>query len=396
MSQDRSVVVTGVGIVCAFGDDPAVVWSQLLAGSVSTRALSRFDTTALSVNDGAELPAGLVDAESSSLPAEWAARAAVSAVADAGLDRSCVDPTRAGVCFGSVLAARGAMDRWLLRQASDDPGPFARSWTSPSALSRLPARRLGFAGPNCVIATACAAGNSAISYATRALHADRADVMVAGGTEEISQTALMVFDALRALTPDRVRPFDRRRQGLLLGEGAAALVLERESDARARGATIHGRVLGHANVADGHHMTAPRPDGRGAARAMATALADAGVTPSDVDHVSAHGTGTPANDAAEALALREVFGPSLDSVPVTALKSMLGHSQGAASAIEAIACLWTMRDGAIPPTANVAEVDPSFELDLVTDAARHGRVDIAVSNAFGFGGNIECLVLGAP
>jgi 3-oxoacyl-[acyl-carrier-protein] synthase II len=220
--------------------------------------------------------------------------------------------------------------------------------------------------------------------------------MVVGGADELSQAMLMMFDSFRLLAPDAVRPFDRARTGLMLGEGAAALVLERETDAQARGAKIHGLVLGHANVADAHHVTAPHPEGRGAIRAMRQALARAGVEAVDVDHVSAHGTGTPANDAVEARAIRAVLGAATDNVPVTALKSMLGHPQGAASAIEAVGCMLTIRDGLIPPVANHETRDPACDIDVVVGRARKRSVRVALSNAFGFGGNIECVVFGAP
>jgi 3-oxoacyl-(acyl-carrier-protein) synthase len=219
--------------------------------------------------------------------------------------------------------------------------------------------------------------------------------MVVGGADEISQAMLMMFDSFGLLAPDAVRPFDAEREGLLLGEGAAAFVLEREADARARGARIHGRLLGWANVADAFHITSPHPEARGAIRAMRRALARADVEASAVDHVSAHGTGTPANDAVEAHAIRAVLGGGADEVPVTALKSLLGHAQGAASALEAAACLLTIRDGLVPPVGNYTTRDPACDVDVVAGTARAVPVEIALSNAFGFGGNIECVVFGA-
>jgi 3-oxoacyl-(acyl-carrier-protein) synthase len=247
-----------------------------------------------------------------------------------------------------------------------------------------------------VVATACAAGNSAIAFGVDALRSHRADAMVVGGVDEISQGNLLIFNSFRALAPDCVRPFDANRQGLLLGEGAAALCLEREDDARARGASILGRILACANVGEAHHMTAPRSDGEGARRAISTALNGAEIEAADVDHISAHGTGTRANDIAEARAIRGALGPHAERTPVTALKSALGHSQGAASAIEAVICLLAIRDGVIPPTANYENPDPECDLDVVHGKSRDARIRVALSNAFGFGGNIECLLLGAP
>jgi 3-oxoacyl-[acyl-carrier-protein] synthase II len=219
--------------------------------------------------------------------------------------------------------------------------------------------------------------------------------MVVAGADELSQAMLFMFDSFKSLAPDAIRPFDRDRRGLLLGEGAAALVLERARDARARGAPAHGRVLGCANFADAHHMTAPDPGGRGAVRAMLRALERAGVSPADVDHISAHGTGTPANDAVEASAIRAVFGANGERPTVSALKSILGHTQGAAGAVEAVACLLAIRDSLAPPIANHESADDGCDLDLVVGEARKARVEVALSNAFGFGGNIECAVFGA-
>ncbi len=328
-----------------------------------------------------------------------------------------IEPQRIGICFGTVMATRPAIERTLLDRCRPDSAPpedFQRDgprpghsqpddqlrgprpvWMSPSRVTRTPARALGLGGPNCVIATACAAGNSAIAYAAAALRDGRADAMVAGGADELSGAMLMMFDSFRALAPDVVRPFDANRRGLLLAEGAAALVLEREHDARARGARIYGRVLGWANRADAHHMTAPHPEGHGAMNAMRAALERAELSPGDIDFISAHGTGTPSNDLVEARAIRGVFGDCADHIPVSALKGSLGHAQGAASAIEAVGCLLALRDGVVPPTANHLIRDPDCDIDVVAGDARRGTLRFALNNAFGFGGNIECVVFGA-
>jgi 3-oxoacyl-(acyl-carrier-protein) synthase len=411
MSAPAAIVVTGIGVRSPLGADAEAFWQRALAGEVATRPLTRFDTSRLSVDRGGEMgdarvPEALGAASAddgrvgaggdSPLAVRLAEQAAAAAVDDASLTPDAAAPERVGVCFGTVMGTRPAVERWLARDpAAREPADRA-AWADPSLLSRAPARRLGLRGPTCVVATACAAGNSAIAWGAEALRAGRADAMVVGGADELSLAMLMMFDSFRLLASDAVKPFDRTREGLLLGEGAAALVLEREPDARARGARIHGRILGHANVADAHHMTAPHPDGRGATRAMRRALADADVEASAVDHVSAHGTGTPANDAVEAQAIRTVLGSATDATPVTALKSMLGHAQGAASAIEGAACLLAIRDGRIPPVANYAAPDPACDVDVVAGEARRTPVAVALSNAFGFGGNIECVVFGAP
>jgi 3-oxoacyl-[acyl-carrier-protein] synthase II len=387
-----------MGVISPLGDTTEKFWESISAGIDGIGELTRFDTSMLSSKRGAEIPAQNDEArphQDSPLAVHWAATVAEQATEDANLTRTDMDSQRVGVCFGTVMGTRSNVDDWLLdEKRSEDSAPARHAWTVPALLSREPARRLGFDGPNCVIATACAAGNSAIAYGAEALQHDRADAMVVGGVDEISQATLLVFNSFRALAPQWVQPFDAQRQGLMLGEGAAAMVLEREEDARARGAKIHGRVLGHSNVGDAHHMTAPHPQGRGAIRSMRQALTRAGLGPSDVDHVNAHGTGTPANDAVEALAIREVLGTRADHVPVTALKSMLGHAQGGASALEAVASLLTMRDNLIPPTAHYETPDPACNLDIVVGSARRGNIRTTLTNAFGFWGNIECVVLG--
>jgi 3-oxoacyl-(acyl-carrier-protein) synthase len=201
-----------------------------------------------------------------------------------------------------------------------------------------------------------------------------------------------MFNSFRALAPEAVQPFDKNRRGLMLSEGAAALVLESYEHAKGRGASIYGEVLGHGNFADAHHMTAPHPEGLGAARSMSRALEMSGVSPAEVDFISAHGTGTPVNDLTESKAIRTVFGSAADSVPVSSIKSMLGHMQGAAGAVEAAACLLAIRDGVIPPNVNYEEPDPECDLNIVANAPRRQKVGVALNNAFGFGGNISCVV----
>lgn len=261
-----------------------------------------------------------------------------------------------------------------------------------TVVSRAVAAEFGLLGPNMTIPTACASGNSAIGYALDMIRAGRVNAMVAGGADELSATMFMMFNSFRALAPDVVRPFDKNRKGLMLSEGAAALLLESYEHARERGAFIHGEVLGHGNYADAYHMTAPHPQGLGAIRSMQKALDESGISPGDVDYISAHGTGTPINDVIESKAIRAVFGGAADSIPVSSLKSMLGHTQGAASAIEAVSCLLAIRDSVVPPNVNFEEADPECELDVVANTPRTKKVSIALNNAFGFGGNISCVV----
>jgi 3-oxoacyl-[acyl-carrier-protein] synthase II len=384
-----------MGVVTTLGCDVETFWLALQRGEVGTHELEHFDTSMLATHRGGELT-GLRDLRDEftapPLALELATTTATSAAQDARLAGSGIEPDRVGVVFGTVMGTRPVVERWLANPQTQTGGDL--TWTSSAALSRAAASRLGFGGPNCVISTACASGNSAISFAADALLSGQADAMIAGGSDELSHAMLMMFDSLRALSPDVVRPFDTNRRGLMLAEGAAALVLERESDAVARKAPIYGRVAGWSNVADAHHITAPHPKGDGATRSIRAALAQAGASAHDVDYVCAHGTGTPSNDIVEATAIHSVFGTHTTHTPVSSLKGALGHAQGAASTIEALCCLLAMRDGIVPLTANCDTPDPTCDLDIVTRRPRAAKLRLVLSNAFGFGGNVECIALG--
>jgi 3-oxoacyl-[acyl-carrier-protein] synthase II len=249
------------------------------------------------------------------------------------------------------------------------------------------ASEVGFAAGAVMIPTACAAGNYAIAHAADRLAAGRADLMLAGGADAFSRITFTGFARLGAIAPDVCRPFDRHRKGMIPGEGAAVLVLEPLGRALARGATIYAEVAGYGLSCDAHHMTAAHPEGDGAARAMEQALAAAGLAPDDVSYVSAHGTGTPVNDRLEAAAVRRVFGARARRVPTSSIKSMLGHTMGAASAIEAAACALACATDRLPPTIHFEEPDPECDLDVVPNQAREVAVEVAMNNAYAFGGN---------
>lgn len=389
------VVVTGLGVVTPVGVGVGAFWEALLSGRSGTDDLTLFDTSDYFTHRGGEVKdwAGETPRDGSLSRCEsFALAASRMALEDAGPPLG-VPPERIGVCFGLAAGNRPAIER-PLRTRGEWRAP-ARTAHDPTRISRLVARDLGVHGPNLMMLTACAAGNSAVGHGMQMIRAGRADAMVVGGAEELSETLFMMFNRFRALAPERVQPFDRDRRGLMLSEGAGALVLESEHAARARGARIHGRVAGYGNLADAHDMTAPHPAGDGVARSMRAALAMAGIDPRAVDYVCAHGTGTPANDGAEAIAIRQVLGAAADGVPVTSLKSMLGHSLGAAGAIEAVACLLTIRDGVIPPTVHLDTLDPACEIRVVVDEPLERPVRVALNNSFGFGGNNSCVVFTA-
>lgn len=401
--QKTRVVVTGLGVVSPIGIGTEDFWRAALSGRVGTSAITQFDTGKFLTSRGGEVkdfePGRFIkklDCEGLARSTQFAVAVTGMALEDAGLLSPGAERDRVGVSFGVVVGNRPSAEPPLrmlhAHRGQAVNGFYPTTSHDPTVVSRMPAVEFGLAGPNVVIPTACAAGNGAIGFAADLIRANRADAMIAGGTDEMSQTMFMMFNSFRALAPDAVQPFDKNRQGLMLSEGAGAVLLESYERAKNRGAFIYGEVLGHGNFADAYHMTAPHPEGLGAVRSMRAALEMSGISPEQVDYINAHGTGTPINDFVESKAIRTVFGRAADSIPVSSIKSMLGHTQGAASAIEAVTCFLTIRDGVIPPTMNYAEADPECALDIVANAARPKTVNFALNNAFGFGGNISCAV----
>ena len=399
--MNAPIAVTGLGLVTPLGAGRDEVWEALLAGRSGFAPVESFDTKVFSTHLGAEVrgfdpvpwvrrqdPAALGRA---SLLAIAAARMALE---DAGLDPEAVVAERAGIAMGTTSGEPREVERFDDRFLA---GELAR--VGPEFISLYPchmiaahlARELGFAGPNTMIPTACAAGNYAIAHAVDVLRAGRADVMLAGGADAFSRITYTGFHRLGAIAPERCQPFDKNRKGMIPGEGAAVLVLEPLARARARGARVYAELAGYGLSCDAHHMTAAHPEGDGAARAMERALADAGARPDEVDYVSAHGTGTPTNDRLEVLAVKRVFGEAARRTPMSSIKSMIGHTMGAASAIEAAVCALAVAEGRIPPTMNLEE--PEEDLDFVPNVAREHRVRLAMNNAYAFGGNNASVIL---
>jgi 3-oxoacyl-[acyl-carrier-protein] synthase II len=382
------VAVTGLGVVSALGTGVEQFWRGLMRGNSETGPIQTFDTAGYRCKLGGEV-VGFTAAEpvGCARSVQFAAEAVRQAVTDACLLDAGYAADRIGTCFGMVVGNRPGLE------GGDLP---SGAWLDPATVARLPATEHGFGGPNRVLGTACAAGNSAVALAADLIAAGRAQAMVAGGADQLSQAMFMMFQSFGAMSPDQLMPFDRDRKGLLLGEGSAALVLEERSAAEARGARVYAEVLGHASYSDAFHMTAPHPQGLGARRSMRGALHRAGLNPTDVDYISAHGTGTPANDLIEARAIRAVFGDYADTTPVSSIKGMLGHAQGAASAIESVACLLAIANSTIPANVGCNNIDPDCDIDVVIDGPRRRPVRVALNNAFGFGGNNCCVAFGAP
>ena len=396
MGAER-VVVTGVAVSCALGESTDQVWKAVRDGASGIRLTERLDVAKLSCHYSGEMGEGPRAPRGHRGRADRATRLALSAAADAvesaGLVLSTVDPYRAGVALGTSVGGldEGEQFHWeLLAGGVDATRPHHLLvyplYTAADAISA----GHGLKGPKVVISNACAAGANSIGYATDAIRNGRADVMLAGGVDVLDILSLAGFDSLKALDPDPCAPYSRST-GLNIGEGAAILVLEAESLAERRKATPLAYLRGYALTSDAHHATAPDPAGSGARRAMQRALAQSGLKPSDVDYINGHGTGTPANDSAETKAVDALFDGA--PPPMSSTKSQIGHTLGAAGAIEAAVCVLALRDGVLPPTVNVA-APGSVGRDIVAQVARPADVDVIVSNSFAFGGNNCALVLG--
>jgi 3-oxoacyl-(acyl-carrier-protein) synthase len=306
------------------------------------------------------------------------------------------DARRAGIVVGTVLGGTRAGEQYLRAERRDRERDATTLAQYPlRGVAALLAQQTGCAGCALTMSTACASGTDALGLAYRRITSGGADLMVAGGVDAICELSFSGFAALKALTTDRVRPFSRNRTGLALGEGAAFLVMEPAHAAARRGASALGEIVGYASRADAVHLTAPHREGRGLAAAATAALRDGGCCPDAIDYVSAHGTGTPYNDAMETIALKTVLGEHAHRVAISSIKGALGHAFGAAGAIEAVTCLLAMRDGIVPPTINLEEPDPACDLDFVPNRARRATVRLALSLSAGFGGQNAALVMRA-
>jgi 3-oxoacyl-[acyl-carrier-protein] synthase II len=403
--DDRTcrVVVTGVGLITPIGIGRECFWSAAQSGVSGVTEIARFDTSHYKVHRGCEVHdfdfEGLVGAPpppGMGRASQLAVAATHLAFADAGLDGGCGEDVTVGVSVGTTCGEIQILEQADQARVSD--GEDAIPWQSlchhPAAM--IPAHVghwFGLSGPNVIIPTACAAGNYSIGWAFDAIRFGRAEVMVAGGTDPFSRVAFTGFARLGSVAPDRCQPFDRSRRGILVGEGAGIIVLESLDRALTRRAPILAEMLGYAISADGHHMTAPDPQGDGISRAIGLAMESAGIAPAEVDYINAHGTGTPVNDKVETLAIKRVFGRHAYELCVSSTKSMIGHTMGAASAIEAITSVLALHDGVVPPTTNYETPDPDCDLDYVPNAARRRSLTVALNNAIAFGGNNSCLVL---
>jgi len=397
MSTNPRVVVTGIGMVTSIGAGRQEFWSSLLAGRCGFSPVKSFDTSRYSVHLGAEIqnfrPEDYVhklDPHSIGRSSQLAIAAARLAITDGTLDLTQVDVEHAGVCAGTTSGEPHFIERFDDHYVQGELKKVGREFITRYPCHVVPchvAMELGFSGESMMIPTACAAGNYAIAHASDMLRSGKASIMLAGGADSFSRITYTGFARLGAIAPEICQPFDRNRKGMVPGEGAAMLLLELKEHAIARGARIYCEVAGYGLSCDAHHMTAAHPQGEGAARAIKMAFEQSGLSPEDVDYISAHGTGTATNDRLETIAVKKTFGKQAYKVPISSIKSMLGHTMGAASAIEATVCALAITEGQIPPTVNWNEQDPECDLDYVPNVARRQQVRIAMNNAYAFGGN---------
>lgn len=400
------VVVTGMGVITPLGNDVATFWAQLKAGQCGIGEITKFDTTDFKVKIAAEVKdfdplsyMDKIDVAHSDLYTQYAMGAAVQAMEDSGVAET-VTPERFGVSFGTGIGGIGTLvaeHTKLMEKGPRRVSPFFIPMMIANMAAGMIAIRYGCKNAATPAVTACASGSNAIGEALRAIRHGYADVMIAGGAEAaINEIAVAGFTNMQALSTatDPMAaslPFDARRGGFVMGEGAGALVLETYEHAKARGAKIYAELCGYGSTCDAYHMTAPHPDAEGGARALANALAEADVD-TDKIYINAHGTGTPMNDKGETLAIKKALGEERAyRALVSSTKSMTGHMLGAAGAVEAVASILALREGIVPPTINLTEPDPECDLDYIPQTARMAEIEMALSTSLGFGGHNACL-----
>ena len=408
--NDRRVVITGLGVITPLGHDLTTFWDNLKNGISGIGRIAAFDVTGYDCQIGGEVrnfdPKDFFknskDARRTDRFAQLAVAAAVRAKEDSGIDLEKVNRERFGVIVSSGIGGLKTLEDQhsnLLNKGPSRMSPFTIPMLISNMASGLISMEYGLEGPNLCIVTACATSNNAIGESWRIIKFGDADIFLAGGSEAaIVPIGLGAFASMKALStrndePERAsRPWDRDRDGFVMGEGAGVVVVEELEHAKARGAKIYCELIGYGLTADAHHMTAPPSDGRGAARAMQLALDHARVTPAEVDYINAHATSTGLGDVAETKAIKTVFGQHAKRVSISSTKSMTGHLLGGAGAVEMAACALAMRDSVIPPTINLDNPDPECDLDYTPMVAKEKKVRVVVNNSFGFGGHNATLV----
>ncbi len=398
--MNKRVVITGLGVVSSIGTGKDNFWDALIRGKSGITRITSFDTSGFPTHYGGEIkdfkPEEFLGPKAAKIGRAscLAMASAKLALTDAKLDLNKINRERCGVAIGTTMAESQLFEK--VNQSWVQGGMEA---VDPELICRLPANVLGanvaiefgLKGANFVIPTACAAGNYAIGYAYDLIRTGREELMLAGGVDAFSKIAFTGFNRLLAVAPEICQPFDKNRKGMLVGEGSAMVVIEPFDHAINRGAEIYAEILGYGLSCDAHHMSAPYSEG--IKEAIEKALKAGNLAPDDVGYFSAHGTGTPSNDKEECLAIKKAFGDFYPKLAVSSIKSMLGHTMGAASAIEAVTCCLVVRNDYLPPTINFQTPDPECDIDCIPNTARKKKVDIALNSASAFGGNNACLVL---
>jgi len=409
---DRRVVITGIGVVSPLGNNKDVFWNNLKAGKSGIRKIESMDTTEYGTKFGGEVVGydpkeyfkDFKDARRADRFTQLAMGAAKMAITESGIDHGNLDPTQIGIMVGSGIGGLITLENnhtLLITKHPSRVSPFTIPMMIGNIASGMISMEYGFLGPNMCITTACATSNHCVGEAWRIIKFGDADVIVAGGAEaSIAPMGLSGFGNMKALStrndsPETAsRPFDRDRDGFVMGEGGGVVVLEEYEHAKKRGAHIYCELAGYGLSADAYHLSSPLPDGSGASRCMNMAFKHAKMNPTEVQYVNAHATSTPVGDVCETMAIKRTFGDyAKNGLLVSGTKSMTGHLLGGAGGIELAACILAMRDSIVPPTINVENQDPDCDLDVVPNVAREAKVDAALSNSFGFGGHNSALLI---
>jgi 3-oxoacyl-[acyl-carrier-protein] synthase II len=400
----KRVVITGMGVISPIASGTDEFWKLLLAGTSGVRPVQSFDSTDYAAHIGGEvlgfdptLHVKKLRPDSIGRASQLAIGASRMALCDSGIDLQSIAPGRAGVAMGTTSGEPILVEQYNDIRKASSPADVPACVFANYPCNVMPAHvatEFGLRGPASMIPNACAAGNFAIGHAFDLLRTGRVDFMLAGGADAFSRIPYLGFARLGAIAPEKCQPFDKNRKGMVPAEGAGMVTLETLEGARARGAKVYAEVKGFGATCDAHHMTSAQSQGEGGVRAMVAAMKEAGVGAEDIGYISAHGTGTPTNDRIESIAAHTLFAERAPQIPMSSIKSMLGHTMGAASAIEAIACALAVQTGWIPPTINYEEPDPECALDIVPNVARKADPRVALNNAYAFGGNNACLCVG--
>jgi 3-oxoacyl-[acyl-carrier-protein] synthase II len=407
---DRRVVITGLGVVTSLGTQPGSFWENILAGKCGVGPITLFDASAFTTRIAAEVPnfdptsafPNIKEIRRTDRYGQFAIFAAHQALLDSGLDLEKTNLDEVGVFLGSGIGGLRTMEDQHTILSTKGPSrlsPFMIPMLILNMGSGLFSMYHNLRGPNVATCSACATGTHALGEAWRTIKMGDASVMFAGGSEAtITPLGLGGFCAMRALStrnddPQHAsRPFDKDRDGFVMGEGGGVIVLEELEHAKARGARIYAEMLGYGNAADAYHMTSPAPEGQGAARCMRVALRSAGLSPTDITYINAHGTSTPQGDVAETQAIKSVFGEHTKNLAVSSTKGATGHLLGAAGGVEMAVCIKAIETNSVPPTINLQTPDPECDLDYVPNTARNMEVKAIMNNSFGFGGHNACVI----